>query len=378
MAGIAEEHRWPCLQCGADLVFAPGQERLKCDYCGHEQAIAAPEASQKARALGEVALARGLAFDTDPTLSEEVRATSCPSCGAVVEFAGASHAETCPWCATPVVVDTGVHRRLKPQAVIPMVLTEREAREALTKWLGSLWFAPNRLLDYTRKGRAMRGLYVPWWSFDADTASRYTGQRGEHYYETRTVSVTVKGKRETRQERVQKTRWYPAAGRVARVFDDVLIPASRALPAHLAARLSRWDLGALQPYAPDYLSGFEAEGHSVTLRDGHEAARARMAAVIAQDVRQDIGGDEQRITSVETDWRDETFRHLLFPVWTAAYLYGGKSYRFVVNGQSGEVRGERPWSIWKIALAVLVAAALVLGGVWLADPEALGLPPRQP
>ncbi len=374
MTQVAEEHRWPCTSCGADLTYAPGQTELVCQHCGHVQTITAAPPRVKARALGEIPLARGLAEAEDTAITDEVRTTSCPSCGAVVEFTGASHAANCPFCATPVVVDTGSHRRLKPHALIPFVLTESAARDALTKWLGSLWFAPNGLLEYTRKGRTLAGIYVPFWSFDADTASRYTGERGEHYYETRTVSVMVNGKRETRQERVQHTRWYPASGRVARFFDDMLVMASKSLPKRLGNDLTPWDLARLEPYAPEYLAGFQAEGYTVLLPEGHAEARERMAQIIEQDVRRDIGGDEQRVSSVDTTWQDETFKHILLPVWTAAYKYSGKSFQFLVNGQTGEVQGERPYSWWKIGFAVLAVAVVVLGAVYLNDPTTLGLP----
>ncbi len=84
-----------------------------------------------------------------------------------------------------------------------------------------------------------------------------------------------------------------------------------------------------------------------------------MAGVIAMDVRRDIGGNEQRVGDIQTRYSDETFKHILLPVWTAAYRYNGKSYRFVVNGQSGRVQGERPWSVWKITFAILLALVLV-------------------
>ena len=371
----AEEYRWPCAQCGADLRYAPGQTELKCDHCGHVQAIAAPAAKSRARALGELDLARGLKDDLPAAATEDVRSTSCPNCGAVVEFQGAAHAAECPFCASPVVVDTGEHRRIKPQALVPFALTENQARDALTKWLGSLWFAPSSLLEYTRKGRAMNGIYVPFWTFDADSDSSYTGQRGEHYYESRTVTVMVNGKSERRTEQVQKTRWYPASGRVSRRFDDVIILASASQSQRLNNALGPWDLGALQPYNPDFLAGFQAEGYTVPLADGHVAARQRMADIIEQDVRRDIGGDVQRVDQVNSRFSDETFKHVLLPVWMAAYKYSGKSYAFLVNGQTGEVQGERPWSIWKISLAVLAVAVLVVGGVYLYDPTMLGLPP---
>jgi len=363
------EYRWPCEQCGAQLRFAPGQTRLVCDHCGHVQEIPVAAAPTRARALQELDLAKGLRDDLSERDMVELRTTTCPNCGAVVEIHGATHATECPFCATPVVLDTGTTRHIKPQALIPFALTETEARKAMTAWLGSLWFAPNTLLEYARKGRAMNGVYVPFWTFDAATASRYTGQRGEYYYETRTVQVRVNGKMQTRQERVRHTRWYPASGHVAREFDDVLVMASHSLPARLGNELTPWDLGALVPYGPEYLAGFQAEGYTVGLADGHGEARQRMAAVILQDVRRDIGGDEQRVHDVDTHWSEETFKHILLPVWMAAYKYNGKSYRFLVNGQTGEVQGERPWSIWKIAFAVLVVGLLALGAYYLSEQQ---------
>ncbi len=150
--------------------------------------------------------------------------------------------------------------------------------------------------------------------------------------------------------------------------------ASTSLPQRLGNDLTPWDLAALEPYAPDYLAGFQAEGYTVALADANQSARATMARVIEGDVRRDIGGDEQRINSVDTDYRDETFKHILLPVWMAAYKYNGKSYRFLVNGQTGEVQGERPYSIWKIAFAVALVVTIIVGAVYLNDPATLGLP----
>jgi predicted RNA-binding Zn-ribbon protein involved in translation (DUF1610 family) len=368
------EHHFPCAQCGSDLRYAPGQTQLTCNHCGHVQVIPDAGIRRRTRALGELDLSRGLADDLPQDASSDIRTTSCPSCGAKVEFQGTDHATECPFCATPVVVDTGTARQIKPQALIPFALTESEARSAMTAWMGSLWFAPDTLLEYARKGRSLNGIYVPFWTFDANTRSRYAGSRGDHYYETRTVTVTVNGRREQRQERVQKTRWSPATGQVSRGFDDVLVMASTSLPPRLGNELTPWDLGALVPYSPDYLAGFRAEGYTIGLAQGYATGQDVMSRVIEGDVRRDIGGDVQRIDHVDTGWSDQTFKHILLPVWMAAYKYNGKSYRFLVNGQTGEVQGERPWSAGKIALAVLAVAAAVLGAVYLHDPGTLGLP----
>ncbi|RUS60910.1 zinc ribbon domain-containing protein [Pseudorhodobacter sp. E13] len=357
-----QTHRWPCDSCGADLRFAPGQTELVCDHCGNVQAIPKAMRVETSRAMGEHDLARGLRDDLPQAAMETPQTTPCPNCGALVEFSGAEHAAQCPFCATPVVIGTGTNRQIKPQALVPFQLDERSARAAMAKWLGRLWFAPNGLVEYARKGRALSGLYVPHWTFDAATRSAYSGQRGTYYYETRTVMVEVNGKRQQRQEQVRKTRWQSVSGRVARAFDDVLVLASQSLPRHYTEGLQPWDMTGLTPYRPDYLAGFIAEGYTVSLADGNALAHQKMAQVIAQDVARDIGGDEQRISHIDTDYSAETFKHILLPIWMAAYKYNGKTYRFVVNGQTGKVQGERPYSAWKIAFAVL-AAAIVIGAV---------------
>jgi ribosomal protein S27E len=290
--------------------------------------------------------------------TEETRTTRCPNCAAQFEFDPDIHAAECPFCATPVVTGTGTTRHIKPRALLPFALDESAARQALSGWLGGLWFAPGGVRQYARKGRKLQGIYVPYWTYDARTKSAYSGQRGTVYYETRTV--TRNGKREAR--RVQKVRWRGVSGRVARFFDDVLVLGSRSLPKRYTDALQPWDLSRLEPYRPEYLAGFRAEGYTVQLDDAYDEARAYMDRIIIRDVKFDIGGDRQRVDDIDTRVSDVTFKHILLPVWLAAYKYRGKTFRFVVNGHTGRVQGERPYSAWKIAFAV-VAFALVAGGI---------------
>lgn len=360
---ITDTHRFPCAQCGAQLRYAPGQLRLTCQYCGHEQEIPFSD-EQRSAALVTMDLHEALAHHLPPEAIEETRVLSCTNCGAQVQFDPAQHAAQCPFCGSPVVTDTGTHRHIKPAAVLPFKLSEREAHKAMRSWLGRLWFAPSKLKQYARsEGSRLDGLYVPYWAFDSDTRSSYLGERGDAYYETR--SVVRNGKTET--ERVRKIRWTRVSGRVARKFTDVLIMAAQSLPRNYVRSLEPWMLGELAPYDPQFLSGFRAEGYTVQLPEGHGLAIERMDDIIKQDVRRSIGGDEQRIHSVNTEHQDERFKHLLLPIWMAAYQYRGKTYRFVVNGQTGKVQGERPWSKWKIAGAVLVVALAVAAYIYFSQ-----------
>lgn len=332
---------------------------MLCDHCGNAEALLrrGPWA-----AIPELDFAAALGNQLDSAEIEETRTSTCPNCAAAVSFDPDSHAMECPFCATPVVTDTGLHRHIKPKGLLPFVWEERSAHDAMNAWLGKLWFAPSGLQEYARKGRKMTGVYVPFWTYDADTRTRYRGQRGVVYFEEKRVVIDGK----TQRIQVPKTRWFPASGTVSRDFDDVLVLGSKSLPDTHTRALAPWDLSELTPYTPEYLAGFRAEGYTIDLRDGYDDARMQMDRRIERDIRFDIGGDKQRISDAQTEVKNVTFKHILLPVWVAAYRYSGKSYRFVVNGQTGAVAGERPYSAIKIALAVIgiliVIAAAAYGG----------------
>jgi hypothetical protein len=175
--------------------------------------------------------------------------------------------------------------------------------------------------------------------------------------------------------RVPRVRWSPARGRVARDFDDVLVLAGETLPRHLVERLEPWDLVGLRPYAPDYLSGFEGELYQVPVGRAYGEAQAVMRGAIEEDVRRDIGGDQQRVDRMDVEFGEPSFKLALLPVWVAAFGFLGRPYRFVVNGRTGDVHGERPWSAPKLALAGLLALAALGLLAWLlaASPELRGL-----
>ncbi len=357
----APKARFPCPQCGATLRFDPSAQGLSCAHCGWTREVDPANPWAVVRELDYAAALRDSAAEVE---AEETRVLACESCGAATTLDPLAQAVECPFCAAPLVDAAGARRQIAPQAVLPFLLSEREARDAMKKWLGSRWFAPGDLDERARAGRPLFGVYLPFWTFDADTRSSYDGARGDAYYVTRWVTVTINGKRQRRTRKVRKIRWTSVSGRVARAFDDILIIASRALPSRFVRRFQEaaWDLSALEPYRPDFLAGFRAEVYAVDLEAGYAAACDVMDDVIRGDVRRDIGGDEQRIHAVRTQRRDVTFKHVLLPVWIAAYRYRGEPYRVVVNGRTGEVVGERPFSWWKIALAAIVALAAV-GGV---------------
>jgi DNA-directed RNA polymerase subunit RPC12/RpoP len=346
---------FPCGQCGAALAYAPGTEEIECRYCGHTNPIPKPPEIH----VTEEDYEAGLRRLRESSPETEVERITCRSCSAAFRWTRDTHAEECPFCGAPIVVDPEKARPLQPTGLVPFRLTEPEARARLKGWLGSLWFAPGdaRRLAYS-EGR-LSGVYIPFWTYDADTDSDYDGQRGDLHTE-QYEDVDAQGRT------VMRTRtyivWTPVSGHVRRFFDDVLVLASSALPEKFTRRLRSWDLSGLVPYQEQYLAGYRSELYQTALDDGYAQARAYMEQVIYRDVCYDIGGAQQQVHRIDSRFRDITFKHVLLPVWASAYRYRGKRYQFIVNGQTGEVQGERPWSWLRIGLAV-IAGLIVAGAI---------------
>ena len=342
---------FPCKGCGANVEFSPGDQTLKCPYCERMNRI--PQSEEDVRELSlRDALANAQALET-----VERSAIQCGGCGAQVVLPEGVTADRCSFCDNPVV-QSQTRRLIQPKAVLPFRVTQRDAAAAFDRWIKSRWFAPSDLGARARDD-ALDGVYIPFWTFDAETESFYSGQRGDYYYVEEVRRVVQDGQPTTKTVRNRRTRWTRVSGVVWRHFDDVLVSGSETLPKGLIGGLTPWDFEALVPYDDRYLAGFRAECYQVDLEQAFIQAKDEMARAIRRACAADISGDEQRVHSVRTQHYRVTFKHLLLPLWISAYRYGAKTYRIVINARTGEVQGHRPYSAIKIALAVAAAVLLV-------------------
>jgi LSD1 subclass zinc finger protein len=325
---------FPCVSCGAKLSFAPGTSTLRCEFCGAGNDIPADEADVEELDLEQwLKSLQGLAEYAE---EERVR---CAKCGAEELLDGVHFATKCSFCGTALVSKSYAGRQVKPRSLVPFQVDSRAAHAAFQDWLRRRWLAPMDLKRYARSDESLHGVYLPYWTYDCETVSRYQGQRG--------------------RRRDKTTDWTPVSGVVEHFHDDVMVLASDALPASTTGSLRRWDTRALVPYKPEYLSGFHAQAYKTGLSDGFALARGMIDSHIRELICRDIGGDSQRIDSVETSYGRFTFKHVLMPAWVSAYRYRDKVYRFVVNGQTGETSGEAPLSWWKVAGLVVLLLVLL-------------------
>ena len=351
----ASQRQFPCKECGANLVFTPGTTHLKCPYCGSENDIPADPTAVVAEQDFRATLA-GLADQKDTVDAMFVK---CTACAAESHFPANVVADKCPFCGHPIVATASTKRLIRPQSLLPFHITKDQASHFFRTWVASRWFAPSTLKREAARSR-ITGAYIPAWTYDSDTISDYTGQRGDDYWDTEHYTAMENGRSVSKTRQVRKTRWRRASGRVFNQFDDVLVLASHSLPPKHAQALEPWDLKNLVPYRDEFLSGFVAESYQVDLAQGFEVARGIMDGHIRETIRRDIGGDHQRIDWVNTQYHGITFKHTLLPIWISAYEFRQKTYRFLVNARTGEVQGERPYSAWKITLLVLAILAALL------------------
>jgi DNA-directed RNA polymerase subunit RPC12/RpoP len=350
-AAAARAKKFPCASCGAAVVWNPGASSLVCPYCGAKRDLPTSPDVVRERPIEE-----GLARPAAVGWGVERRAVKCSKCGATSTRDPGQSAGSCPFCGTPEVIDAPPSDSMvRPEGLLPFKVPREEAVGSFRRWLSGLWLRPSDLKS-TAALTALRGVYVPFWTFDALTHSAWSAEAGYNYEVA--VEVVENGQTVTRSE--TRTRWEPASGFLEKAFDDLPVPASRGVPPGLAQEIEPYPTASLVPYAPEYLSGFLAEENAVPLAEALATARTRMDDEIRSACASEVPGDTYRNLSVSTEYTGVAYKNGLLPIWIAAYRYGQKSYRYLVNGVTGRASGTAPFSAAKIALLVLAVLGLVV------------------
>ena len=351
--------QFKCPDCGGAMAYDAGVRALKCGFC--PKTMAPPSVGPQVGAgPREIPLSQGFAL-APKGLGTPVQSVNCKECGATVNLGPNDRTAACTYCASAMVMPVETDANLiRPESLVPFQVPKERATASFKEWLAGLWFRPNNLKSMARLEQIV-GVYVPYWTFDCNVHSEWSAERGWYYYETEEYTTTENGQTTTQTRQVQRTRWESAYGWRQDHYDDVLVCGSKGLPEKLAGKFSTFNTTALVAYAPSYLAGWRAESYAIDLPNAWTRAQTRVDESQRGRCSGDVGGDTHRSLSVSNQFSGETFKHVLLPVYVAAYRYQNKPYRFLVNGQTGEVVGESPLSVWKIMLLVvtiLVVAAI--------------------
>lgn len=351
-----------CKNCSAPVTFKPGTKGLSCSYCGTYNEISF-NANQHRDAVQKSD------FDDfrniDDSQKHTIKVLKCNSCGASASYSNNTAASKCAFCTAPLVISSSVATSvIKPKSIIPFVVDEQRALNAFRQFTQSKFFVAKGFKHLSDNTDSIYGMYIPYWTFDTQTVTAYTGERGEDYYDTETYTTIENGKNVTKTRRVTRTRWYDAEGQVNNNFTDLTVIASTSLPVKFADGLQPWNFAGLVPYSDAYLAGFSSELYNIGVEEGFGKAKEQAKHIIEDTIEDDIGGDRQRIDDYKVAYYNAAFRHVLLPIWINTYKYEDKRYYFLINGQTGEVQGEVPRgmtrTLWIIVIAIAVMFFIAL------------------
>lgn len=348
----AANPRRVCVNCRSVVEWDAAAGRLRCQTCGELQAVGAVDDDQVTDHDLEAALSER---KVRGPLGQGTRPVRCETCLAEVELPDEVQATRCEFCRSPLVVPfTASEDHYQPESLIPFAIDRTAAERAFQRWLRGLWLRPRNLRS-AASVQALHGVYIPYWAFGCEVTTRWSADAGYTHYET----VRKKTERGEVTERIAHTRWEPCSGQRHDQYQDHLLCASRGLATELSGDVHRFDTEGLLPYSSEYLLGFSAERYAVGLREAWKQAKSEIADSQVSRCVHDIPGDSQREVRTNHQFQRVRFKHVLLPMWIAAYQYRGKVHRFLVNGQTGEVEGTAPHSAAKIAALALAVVTLL-------------------
>ena len=352
----AGSQSYMCPQCGSKMNYDAKSGLLACPACGYKMPIPAQtDAVQEHDLMQALQNTAGKSTGYGAAL----KTISCQSCGATINIQPNVTSTKCPFCGSNQVIEQKPDPNLiQPESLVPFAVDEAKANNLFRTWLGKGFFHPNDLKELGG-GQKLRGVYLPFWTFDAHAESDWWAESGTYYYETEWVSVTRDGQTVREQRQVQKIRWWPSSGHHADNYDDVLVYATKSINVKILQKIYPYDTQALLNYKPEFLSGWAAESYQIPLADGWNIGRGIINSDEYSKSDRQVPGDTHRNLRVNTSLSQLTYKHVLLPVWVASYRYNNKPFQFMINGQNGKVQGDKPISWIKVAIVVVIVLAII-------------------
>lgn len=352
-----EETDKKCPQCGGVMDFNPATGNLKCPYCDYEETIKIQQDKPKK--------AEELDFYTAEHTANcnwgvETKTVLCKACGAESIYDALQTSAVCPFCGSNQVMDANDQDTMAPGGVVPFKISDKQASELFQKWIKRRWFCPKLAKD-SAKPKRFKGIYLPYWTFDADTFSSYQGEYGiDHTRKDRNGNTHT------------ETDWHRTSGTHKEFINDELVLASKNHDMAMLRKLEPFDTENNKAYKPEYIAGFVAERYSLGLKDAWTKAmssiKEKLKRHVSDKIKHEHRADRVRNIKLGTDYSNITYKYLLLPIWVSTFKYNDQVFQFMVNGQTGKVAGKTPISIPKVIITVVavivIIAILYYLGVW--------------
>ena len=308
-----------CEICGGLL----DEEDLFCANCG--TAAPAPENCPMAPQL---------------SIRSTTHSFGCDGCGASMSYSAQSHSLQCPFCGSAALVRRPDHKSATADRAAPFRLAREEALGRLQQFLGSSFWHPGDLAESASITK-LRGVYVPYWVFSAETHTFWTADSGR-------PPLGARGD------------WVPVTGEHRGSYTGLLIGASGALTPAETALICPFELGAATSSAQIDFGDAALEECTVQRKYARPLARSGLEESEKQACARRYLQGRHRNLKVNVRIEHLHSELVLLPLWIMAYRYKDQLYRFVVNGQTGKATGRAPFSTWKAVLVAISVTVLFL------------------
>ena len=346
------DKKCPC--CGGVMDFDPKTGGLTCPYCGNTESISVNK--EEPSSAEELDLSKADQVE-NCNWGTEKKTVICKACGAESVYDALEISAVCPFCGSNQVMEAANSNTMAPGGVVPFQITDKQASELFKGWIKRKWFCP-KLAKESAKAKHFKGVYLPYWTFDAKTKSEYSGEYGKD----------KRKKGPNGEERVETT-WYPTKGQYSENFDDELICATTNHNQSMLMGVEPFRTAENKVYKPEYVAGFAAERYAIGVKEAWEMAKEVIRGKLKSNIRSKIlrekNADHVRNLRVDTIFSGLTYKYLLLPVWISSYKYKDKVYQFMVNGQTGKVSGKTPISIPKVIITVVGALLIIALIAWM-------------
>ncbi len=362
--------KFECPQCGADTKYNVSTGGVACEHCGYVKAVEAKHEGTSAEQFEFTVETMSEAEQGWGVTRQELH---CNNCGAELTLREGEISTKCPFCTSSKVnIQTAKSDTLRPRFLIPFKIKPEDTGVKVKEWLKKGWFHPKELAQ-SSDVKNFSGIYMPFWTFDADVSSKWEAEVGheesERYYDS--------------DEKEWKTKteihWQWKSGYVTLNLDDILISGSSSTSRVILEKLYPFELKDLVSYNPDFLAGWKAQAYDVTLIKAWEDGKTTIREKAKGACYRDTGSSHIRNFTMTADLSGEKWRYILLPVYISAYMFRNKVYQVMVNGQTGNVAGQRPviwWQVWAlIALMLLPGGLLGLIGLPLLFLGGVGIVP---
>lgn len=352
---IQKQEEFKCPSCASSMKHDSSSLNLNCSTCGYVENACQQNSENVVFDL--------TAAENDLALQDwgyPVRTVICSDCKGKFIITAAEGNLNCPFCASQHISVLDEAPGVRPDSIIPFKVDKDNAHERVSEWITKRYLAPFPFKSEYTSDR-LNGIYLPYWSFDAQVDAAYTGQVANSYTDTEIDTVTSDERTDTKKHKVKKMRWRFVTGAIDRTFKNVIFNDAGKPDAKTIERIEPFKLNELVSFSPKYLTGYAVLHYKNGLEAMWEHAQSYMGDTVRDEVHRTVKRGADVVGAVNTcvTYSKITFRQLLLPVWIVTYRYKNKSYHIYINGQTGMIFGDSPYSVLKIGIIALAAAAVI-------------------